>query len=91
MNNDVSEPVRESSAWVSPIVPVRKPNGALRLCVDYRKLNKHVIRERHMLPTVEEIAAQLEGAKVFSVLDAESDFHHTIGQVLSVTYHICYT
>ena len=78
MNNDVIEPVRESSAWVSPIVPVRKPNGALRLCVDYRKLSEHDIRERHMLPTVEEIGARLDGAKVFSVLDAESGFHQTL-------------
>ena len=62
---------------MSPIVPVHKPNGALRLCVDYRKLNKHVIRERHLLTTVEEIAVQLEVAKVFSV-DVESGFHQIL-------------
>ena len=72
---DIIEPVREASAWVSPIVPVRKANGKLRLCVDYRHINKSIIRERHMLPTIEEITAQLDGAQVFSVLDAESGFH----------------
>ena len=68
---DVIESVREASPWVSPIVPVRKHNGSLWLCVDYRQLNKSIVRERHSLPTVEEITAQLEGATVFSVLDAQ--------------------
>ena len=71
----VIESVQEATPWVSPLVPTRKANGTLRLCVDYRRLNKAIIRERHMLPTLEEITAKLEGAKVFSVLDAESGFH----------------
>ena len=41
----------------------------------YRRLNKAIIRERHMLPTLDEITTTLDGAKVFSVLDAESGFH----------------
>ena len=69
------ESVQEATPWVSPLVPTRKTNGTLRLCVDYRRLNIAIIRERHMLPTLEEITAKLEGAKVFSVLDAESGFH----------------
>ena len=73
--NDIIEPVQEATPWVSPLVPVRKANGTLRLCVDYRRLNKSIVRERHMLPTVDEITAMLEGARVFSVLDAESGFH----------------
>ena len=71
---DVIESVQEATQWVSPLVPTRKGNGTLRLWVDYRRLNKAIIRERHMLPTLEEITAKLE-AKVFSVLDAESGFH----------------
>ena len=72
---DIIEPVKEASAWVSPIVPVLKSNGTLRLCVDYRQLNESIVRERHAVPTVDEITAELEGATVFSVLDAESGFH----------------
>ena len=71
---DITEPVKEASAWVSPIVPVRNSNGTLRLCVDYRQLNKSIVRERHAVPTVDEITAELEGATVFSVLGAESAF-----------------
>ena len=72
---DVIEPVRQATSWLSPLVPVRKANGTLRLCVDYRRLNKAIVRKQHMLPTLDEITATLEGAKVFSVLDAESGFH----------------
>lgn len=48
---DVIEPVKEASPWVPPIVPVRKSNGSLRLCVDYRQLNKSIIREHQQHPT----------------------------------------
>ena len=75
---DVIEPVKQASAWVSPIVPVRKSSGKLRLCVDYRELNKSIVRERHSLPTIEEITAELADAQVFSVLDAESGFHQLL-------------
>ena len=44
---DAIKPVREASPWVSPIVPVRKHNDSLRLCVDYQQLNKNVVREHH--------------------------------------------
>ena len=74
--NDIIEPVQEVTPWVSSLVPVRKANGTLRLCVDYRLLNKSIVRERHMLPTVDEITAMLDGAKVFSVLDAEYGFRY---------------
>ena len=67
---DVIEPVKQASAWVSPIVPVRKSSGILRLCVDYRELNKSIVREHYSLPTIEEITAELADAQVFSVLDA---------------------
>ena len=75
---DIIEPVKEASPWVSPVVPVRKSNSTLRLCVDYRQLNKSIIRERQSLPTVDEITSELAGAQVFSVLDAESGFHQLL-------------
>jgi hypothetical protein len=43
--------------------------------VDYRELNKSVIRERRMMPTLDEIIARLSGSTGFSALDAESGFH----------------
>jgi len=54
------------------MVPVVKPNGKIRICVDLRKLNEAVKRERYILPTLEDVAPKLPGAKVFSKLDASS-------------------
>ena len=72
---DVITPVKTPTPWVSPIVPARKANGKLRLCVDFRKLNEHMVHERRQIPTMEEITAQIHGSAVFTVLDAESGFH----------------
>ena len=61
--------------WCAPIVVVPKQNGKVRICVDFTKLNDCVRRERHILPSVEHILAQLDGGKVFSKLDANSGFY----------------
>ncbi|XP_065196547.1 uncharacterized protein K02A2.6-like [Sycon ciliatum] len=68
--------VRETgpSDWCSPMVPVRKPNGRVRICVDLKKLNGNVKREHFPLPTVEDTLARLAGSTVFSTLDANSGF-----------------
>ena len=56
------------------MVVVPKPNNTVRICVDLTHLNKNVCRERHPLPAVEQMLAQLAGARVFSKLDANSGF-----------------
>ncbi|KAK7106806.1 hypothetical protein V1264_018020 [Littorina saxatilis] len=73
-DNGVIEEVKEPTEWVSPMVPVVKPSGDVRICVDLKKLNQNVERERFMIPTVDETIQQLEGSKVFSRLDARSGF-----------------
>ena len=60
--------------WCVGMVVVPKPDGRVRICVDLTKLNQSVCRERHILPSVEQILAQLGGATVFSKLDANSGF-----------------
>ena len=67
--------VTEPTEWCAPIVVVPKENDKVRLCVDYTHLNQAVKRERHQLPTVESVLAQMAGAKVLSKLDANSGFH----------------
>jgi len=60
--------------WCAPMVPIEKSNGKLRVCVDLRKLNSAVQRASSVLPTLEDIAPKLAGAKYFSKLDASSEF-----------------
>ena len=59
---------------ISQMVPVQKKNGTVRICVDLTHLNQSVKRERHQLPAVEQVLAQLTGTKVLSKLDANSGF-----------------
>ncbi len=70
----VIEKVNIPTAWCAGIVPVRKKNGEVRICVDLIRLNKSVLRERHPMPAVEQVLAQPSGAKIFSKLDANSGF-----------------
>ena len=67
--------VEQPTQWVSPIVVVKKPNGDVRICLDLVDLNKAVKREHYPLRTVEEVAATLAEARVFSMLDATSGFY----------------
>lgn len=72
--NGIIEEVTQPTDWCAPMVPVVKKNGKVRICVDLKKLNEQVKRERFILPTPEEITAELSGATVFSSLDAASGF-----------------
>uniref|UniRef100_A0A3Q2XXG7 Gypsy retrotransposon integrase-like protein 1 n=1 Tax=Hippocampus comes TaxID=109280 RepID=A0A3Q2XXG7_HIPCM len=68
--------IRESqSPFASPIVLVKKKNGSIRLCIDYRKLNLRTIRDAYALPNIEETFAALSGAKWFSVMDLKSGYY----------------
>jgi len=62
----------EPTEWVRSLVVVEKPNGKARLFLDPRDLNKAIQGEHYPMQTVEEVAAELSDAKVFSVLDATS-------------------
>lgn len=60
--------------WCAGIVVVPKPSGDYRICVDLTKLNQSVLRERHVLPSVEIILGSISQGKVFSKLDATAGF-----------------
>ena len=64
---DVIEP--SHSPWSAPIVPIRKKDGSIRLCIDYRKLNKVTIPDRFPMPNVLDMVAGLKGVKYFTTLD----------------------
>ena len=66
---DIIEDVEGPTPWVSRLVAVPKSN--VRVCVDMRRANEAVIRERHPIPTLEETLAALNGAAVFSKRDRD--------------------
>jgi len=51
----IIEPVQGPTPWVNPVVILPKPSGAVRLCVDMRQANEAIVRERHPIPTVDEV------------------------------------
>ncbi|CAB4031803.1 Hypothetical predicted protein, partial [Paramuricea clavata] len=71
-NLDIIEQVVGPTPWVSPIVVVPKKTGEIRLCVDMREANKAVQREKHPMPTVDELITDLNSATAFSTLDLAS-------------------
>lgn len=71
-----SQVIREScSLYASPIVLVRKKDGSLRLCVDYRLLNSKTRKDAFPLPRIEESLDALSGAQWFSTIDLASGYH----------------
>ena len=63
-----------SSPWMAPMVFVRKKSGELRLCVDYRELNKRTVKDAYPLPRPDEAQDRLAGAAVFSSLDLRNGY-----------------
>ncbi|XP_030855953.1 uncharacterized protein K02A2.6-like [Strongylocentrotus purpuratus] len=72
---DIIEPVERSTPWVSPVVIVPKRNDEIRLCIDMRRVNEAIIRERHPIPTIEEVLQELSISKVFSKIDLKWGYH----------------
>ena len=62
----IIERVEEPTDWCVDIVPVLKSNNTVRISVDLTKLNMEVRRERHIMPSVEQLLASLRNAKVFT-------------------------
>ena len=60
---------QSKSSYSFPVVCVRKKDGSLRLCIDYRELNRRTIADRHPIPRVQETLDSLGGNTCFSVLD----------------------
>ena len=64
-----------TSPWGAPVLFVKKKDGSLCLCIDYRQLNKVTIRNQYPLPTIDDLFDQVQGAKVFSKIDLRSGYH----------------
>jgi hypothetical protein len=64
------------SHWGAPVLFVKKKDGiTLRLCIDFRQLNKITIKNKYPLPGIDDLFDQLKGARMFSKIDLRSGYH----------------
>ena len=66
--------VDSASPWSSPLVLVRKKDGSVRFCIDYRKLNEITIADRYPLPRIDDVLDELNSGAFFSVIDLKSGY-----------------
>ena len=66
---EIITPIEEPTDWVSSLVIVEKPSGQLRIGLDPQHLSQTIKRPNFVMPTAEEILAQLSNAKFFTKLD----------------------
>lgn len=78
IKSGVLEPV-DNSDWGTPLVPILKPNGDLRICGDYKvTLNKCLLDFKYPLPRIDEIFASLEGGELFTKLDLSNAYNQLV-------------
>src|SRR6187455_3608794 len=64
-----------SSPWGAPVLFVQKKYGSQRMCVDYRSLNDVTVKNKYLLPRIEDLFNRMRGARVFSKIDLRSGYH----------------
>ncbi|KAA3457246.1 DNA/RNA polymerases superfamily protein [Gossypium australe] len=63
------------SPWGAPVLFVKKKDGLMRLCIDYRQLNKVTVKNKYPLPRIDDLFDQLKGAMVFSKIDLRFGYY----------------
>ena len=74
LDSGIVEP--SSSEYSSPIVISKKKDGSPRVCIDYRQLNKNIIKDRFLLLLIEDILDGLQEVRIFSTIDLWNGFFH---------------
>ena len=64
-----------TSPWGAPVLFAKKKDKTLRLCIDYRQLNRVTIKNRYPLPRINDLFEQLKGARVYSKIDLRTGYH----------------
>ncbi|GJU61862.1 putative reverse transcriptase domain-containing protein [Tanacetum coccineum] len=64
-----------SSPWGAPVLFVKKKDGSFNMCIDYRELNNLTVKNRYLLPRIDDLFDQLQGSSVYSKIDLRSGYH----------------
>lgn len=67
-----------TSAWLSPIVLVSKPNGSKRMCLDFRRVNEHLAADIHPLPRLDDLVNAASGHKYYATLDLKDAYYQVV-------------
>lgn len=72
--------------WFCELHCTCKKNGSYRLCVDYRSINKKIVKDQYPLPLIKDQLDQLQDANFFSILNLENSFFHVRMDEASIKY-----
>ena len=73
-----------TSPWGPPVLFAKKKDKTLRLCIDYRQLNRVTIKNRYPLSRIDELFDQLRGAQVYSKIDLRTGYHQLRVRVTNI-------
>ena len=82
-----------TSQWGAPVLFAKKKDKTLRLCIDYRQLNKVTIKNRYPLPRIDDLFDQLRGAQVYSKINLRTGYHRLRVRETDIpktTFRTCY-
>ena len=75
-----------TSPWGTLVLCVKKKDGTLRMCIDYRELDKVTIKNKYPLPRIDDLFDQLQSAQFFSKIDLRSGYHQLRIREVDIPY-----